>query len=50
MRVFLQTLGQIAFGDCAGFKPNGWNKKDSVFVLPRSQRWLELQPHYFIER
>ena len=43
-------LGQIAFGDCAGFTQSGWNRKEAVYILPRSQRWLELQPHYFIER
>ena len=42
--------GQIAFGDCAGFTQSGWNRKEAVYILPRSQRWLELQPHYFIER
>ena len=43
-------LGQIAFGDCAGFTQSGWNRKEAVYILPRSQRWLELQPHYFIDR
>ena len=46
----LSFLGQIAFGDCAGFTQTGWNRKEAVYILPRSQRWLELQPHYFIER
>ena len=43
-------LGQIAFGDCAGFTQSGWDRKEAVYILPRSQRWLELQPHYFIDR
>ena len=46
----IHLIGHIAFGECAGYKHNGWNRKEYVYILPRSQRWLELQPHYFIER
>merc|ERR1712218_269174 len=32
-----------------GYKHNAWNRKESIYVIPRSQRWLEIQSQYFIE-
>ena len=42
--------GQITFGECSGYHHNAWNRKESIYVLPRSQRWLEIQSKFFIER